>query len=72
MNKIDFKDEKFRKASVSDYIWNKCVQVAIRKEGVGVRDSKDSSKTTLQFTPEEWDAFIEGAKDRRIRPIAIS
>lgn len=46
-------------------IINKCVRVAITKDGVALRDSKDSkvNKTTLFFNPDEWDAFIKGVKD---------
>ncbi len=44
-------------------IINRCVKVAIRPEGVALRDSKDSSNTTLYFKPEEWDAFLRGAKE---------
>ena len=32
--------------------------IAMNKNGVGVRDSKDETKTTL--THKEWDAFIKG------------
>ncbi len=62
MKKVNFKDKEFSKASFSQYVWNKCVQVAIRKDVIGLRDSKDSQKTTLTFTPDEWDAFIKGVK----------
>lgn len=62
MMKIDFKDDEFHKASISQYSHNRCVQVAIREEGIGVRDSKDAEKTTLYFTPDEWDAFVTGVK----------
>ncbi|MCC5574434.1 DUF397 domain-containing protein [Microtetraspora sp. AC03309] len=40
-----------------------CVAVADLPEGcVGVRDSKNQDGPVLVFTPEEWDAFIAGAK----------
>lgn len=58
-----FADEEFRKASFSNYRWvHACVQVAIRSDGVGVRDSKDPAGATLRFTPVEWQAFIAGVK----------
>jgi hypothetical protein len=41
----------------------KCVSVAIKPEGVAIRDTKDASKATLLFTNDEWKAFIDGAKD---------
>lgn len=62
MKKVTFEDHEFSKASFSQYVWNKCVQVAKRDDDVGVRDSKDSEKTTLCFSREEWRAFIAGVK----------
>ena len=40
-----------------------CVQVAIKPEGIAVRDSKDSAKDTLFFNKTEWQAFIDGVKN---------
>ncbi|TML24423.1 MAG: DUF397 domain-containing protein, partial [Actinobacteria bacterium] len=41
-----------------------CVQVADNIPGViGVRDSKDPDGAVLVFTPVEWRAFIDGARD---------
>lgn len=62
MKKVKFEDHEFSKASFSQYSWNRCVQVAIREDVVGVRDSKDPEKTTLCFTRDEWVAFIDGVK----------
>ncbi len=31
-------------------------------KGVAIRDTKDEAKTTLFFTPAEWDAFSRGMK----------
>jgi Domain of unknown function (DUF397) len=39
-----------------------CVEVADLPDGVAVRDSKDQSGPTLRFSPDEWSAFIAGAK----------
>jgi hypothetical protein len=40
-----------------------CVEVADLPGGVvGVRHSKDPSGPVLRFTPEEWHAFISGAR----------
>jgi hypothetical protein len=39
-----------------------CVAVKIGDKNVEVRDSKDSSSPTLEFTDSEWDAFIKGVK----------
>lgn len=46
-----------------------CVAVAVKREGVAVRDSKDSSKKTLFFTPAEWACFIEGVKNGEFDPV---
>ena len=38
-----------------------CVEVASLAEGgVGVRNSRDAEGAVLQFTPDEWHAFIGG------------
>ena len=41
-----------------------CVEVAHLPNGAGValRDSKDRSRQPHFFTPEEWSAFVAGAK----------
>lgn len=39
------------------------VEVAFVGGAIAVRDSKNPQKGTLIFTPEEWDAFVAGAKD---------
>ena len=41
----------------------RCVAVAIKGNTVAVRDTKDATKNTLQFTSEEWDAFVSGVKN---------
>jgi hypothetical protein len=41
-----------------------CVEVASLPDGgVGIRDSKDPSGPVLRFTPDEWRAFLGGARD---------
>ncbi|MBU4480405.1 DUF397 domain-containing protein [Patescibacteria group bacterium] len=40
----------------------KCVQVAIKSEGVAVRNSNDTNKITLFFSHEEWSVFVKGVK----------
>jgi hypothetical protein len=37
--------------------------VAFVDGAIAVRDSKDPSGAVLVFTPGEWDAFVDGAKD---------
>ena len=39
------------------------VEVAIVETGVAVRDSRRPEGPILFFTPEEWDAFVGGAKN---------
>lgn len=55
-------DEDFAKSSWSKNNPKTCVLIAIKPEGVAVRDSKDSDKRTLHFTRDEWDAFVKGVK----------
>ena len=41
-----------------------CVEVASLPGGeVGVRDSKDVEGPVLRFTPDEWRAFVGGARN---------
>ena len=41
-----------------------CVEVADNLPGVvAVRDSKNPAGPALIFTPDEWTAFVGGAKD---------
>ena len=40
-----------------------CVEVARLDHTVLVRDSKHPAGPVLTFTPDEWAAFIGGAKD---------
>jgi hypothetical protein len=40
-----------------------CVEIAnLPDGGVGVCDSKDLEGPVLRFTPDEWRAFLDGAK----------
>jgi hypothetical protein len=41
-----------------------CVEVAeLPGGGVGVRNSRDAQGAVLRFTPEEWHAFLGGARN---------
>ena len=40
-----------------------CVEVAIKPEGVAVRDSKNRVKGTLFFNHDEWRAFTDGVRN---------
>ena len=65
---IDIKD-----IYLSDAVWHKstrsgspsdnCVEVAFVGGAIVVRDSRNPDGAQLVFTPNEWDAFVEGAKD---------
>jgi hypothetical protein len=60
MERID--DLRWHKSSYSGNGGN-CVEVASNVPGiVAVRDSKDRQGPSLGFTPDEWRAFIAGAK----------
>lgn len=42
---------------------NSCVDVRFHADGtVEVRNSNEPSGPTLSFTPDEWGAFLEGAR----------
>jgi hypothetical protein len=54
---------RWKKSSLSTSNGN-CVEVAHPSSGlVGVRDSKDRSGPVLQFTPDEWTAFLDGVRN---------
>lgn len=61
-------DQDFRKSSFSKNNPKTCVEVAVKPQGVAVRDSKNPTMGTLFFTPQEWDAFIKGAKNSEFDP----
>jgi hypothetical protein len=42
---------------------NGCVEVAFVEDDIAVRDSKDPSGPVLHFNPDEWTAFLAGARD---------
>ena len=57
-------DAVWRKASRSNGNGgNNCVEVAFLETGVAVRDSKNRTGPALLFTPAEWTAFVDSAKD---------
>jgi hypothetical protein len=63
VNQTKFLDEEFKKSSHTGGDRWACVEVAIRSNVIGVRHTRDASKTTLEYSHEEWDAFIKGAKE---------
>ena len=58
-------DSDFKKSSYTNPggIINRCVSVAIRPEGIAVRNSNDETKNTVFFTNDEWKAFVSGVKN---------
>jgi len=62
LRNVKFENTDFRKARPT-LMRRICVMVAYRDGAIGVRDSKDASRTTLVFNEDEWNAFITGVKD---------
>lgn len=56
-----FDDGEFKTASACATC-KTCVAVAHRDDSIGIRDTKDPRKVTLQFNKAEWDAFVAGVK----------
>ena len=53
----------WRRSTRSGPYSDNCVEVAFVNGAIAMRDSKNPNGTVLIFTPAEWDAFVEGAKD---------
>ena len=52
------------KKSTRSFSNSNCVEVAQGPDGATyVRDSKDRSGPALSFTPGEWAAFLDGARN---------
>jgi hypothetical protein len=60
--KVDLSRAQWRTSSFSGSNGD-CVQVAFVANHVAVRDSKDPHGPALIFTPDEWTAFLAGARD---------
>lgn len=54
---------EWRKSSHSGSNGGQCVEVAFNLPGVvAIRDSKNPEGATLAFAPEQWRAFLAGAR----------
>jgi hypothetical protein len=60
---VDLTNVVWRKSSRSGPWTDNCVEVAFVNGAIVVRDSKDPAGPVLVFTANEWDAFVDGAKD---------
>ena len=55
---------QWRKSRKSGPQGGNCVEVAHLADGqVAIRNSRFPAGPALLFTPSEWDAFLDGAKD---------
>jgi uncharacterized protein DUF397 len=60
---MDLSSAVWRKSSYSSSNGGQCVEVARNLPGiVAVRDSKKPAGPALTLTPDEWRAFIAGAR----------
>jgi hypothetical protein len=55
----------WRKSSYSGQ-GNTCVEVAPLPHGAAVRDSQNPRGPALQFSADDWQAFISAIKDGRL------
>ena len=63
-------EEDFVKSTDTEskvYTW--CVEVARKKQGVAMRDSRNRGGGILFFTNNEWQAFINGVKKDEFEPV---
>jgi uncharacterized protein DUF397 len=60
---IDLAEAVWRKSTHSPSRDGDCVEVAFMGNAILVRDSTRPDGHVLVFTPREWDAFVDGAKD---------
>ena len=60
---VDLAGAVWRKSTRSGPWTDNCVEVAFVDSAIVVRDSTSPDGPFLVFTAEEWDAFVDGAKD---------
>jgi len=66
---VHFQQAAWRKSSRSNGNGgSNCVEVAVVDMTIGVRDSKNPDGPVLQFTPTDWESFVDGAKRGRFDP----
>ena len=64
------RDNDFHKSEASSPFWAfGCVEVAIKPEGIAVRDSKNRAEGILFFTHLEWACFLKGVANHEFDPI---
>lgn len=56
-------DLDFKKSSFSPPMAPWCVEVKRGERVIAVRDSKNPEGPVLEFTPDEWRAFIQGVEN---------
>jgi hypothetical protein len=61
--RVDLTKAVWQKSSRSGPYSDNCVEIAFVDGAIAMRDSKHPDGPVLLFTPAEWDAFVEGAKD---------
>lgn len=57
----------YKKSSFSGLREPRCVEVDIRKDVIHVRNTRQKN-IALEFTPEEWKAFVLGVKSNEFEP----
>jgi hypothetical protein len=59
---VDLGTAVWRKSTRSGPWTDNCVEIAFVDGAIAVRDSTNAAGPVLVFTPDEWDAFVAGAK----------
>ncbi|MCI2418685.1 DUF397 domain-containing protein [Saccharopolyspora sp. K220] len=62
MQDYDLSTTDWRKSSRSNGYGGNCVEVALTRQVIGVRDSKDRGGGTLTFAADRWHTFVTGLK----------
>ncbi|SRR6266568_2083148 len=60
---MDVNSAAWRKSSYSGGNGGGCVEVALAEEDIAVRDSKDPKGPCLQFSADDWHAFLTRIKE---------